>query len=58
MKRDDLYPQWEGLGKKVEKPAKPADDWHPDPDANPDKCIEIGPDGKRRTNDPRNQGGL
>ena len=52
--RGDQAPEFVPLGNKIEKP-KPAEPvYRPDPDADPDHCIEIGPDGKRRTNDPRN----
>lgn len=48
-------PEVGGLGAKVPKPAAPAPTHRPAPDVDADKCIEIGPDGKLRTNDPRNE---
>lgn len=58
MKREDLSPQWEGLGKKVEKPAPSKPMYRPADGIDPDKRIEQDKDGRLRTNDPRNEVGM
>lgn len=52
--RGDLAPEFQPLGRKLERPAPKPASHHPAPDVPAEKCIEVGPDGKWFTNDPRN----